>query len=443
MVRLLLSFATLLIAARTAQQPGAAVVAKVHGRITEQQTGKPAAKLRVGLVRKSYSRDGVLEPSLHAAVETDEDGAYTIVATLPGRYYVTTAAQTSEGLVFVPRYFPGAPDITSAAILNLADGTELHDVNIAVARGKRVNVRGRFLDGLGRNLPHQDWVWLVPRHVLLQGAGQMPAQTWGGWRSGYQNAKRYEITGVPPGQYYLMSWRFDDIQNRGESVIPIEVGDTDLEVDVVSYRAYRLNGRFRFEDGSSFSMLQRTARGPVLELLARATDSSPVMNPRATLYESRLLSFGPLPAGTYRLSILGVPAPFYVQSAKFGRGPNVLDGSVALPNNSADSLEIVVASNGGQLRGTVRQGAGSSVVLVPQDHPGLRPDLYKVVLADNDGAFAIGGIAPGTYRVYAWQSVTGNPFFDAEYMQARIAQGTPVTIAAGTVIEVDLSILQQ
>src|SRR5262249_36596203 len=151
--------------------------------------------------------------------------------------------------------------------------------------------------------------------------------------------------------------------------------------------------------------------------------------------------FATLAAGTYQLSIPGIPAPFFVQAARFGDGPNLMERGISLPHGTTESIEIMIAENGGEVRGTVRQAFASYVVLVPEGHVGLRPDLYKVVQTDNNGAYVIGGIAPGAYRLYAWDSVSGNPFFDSEYLTPLIPLGIPVTIETGTVREVELSLL--
>src|SRR6476646_2764228 len=97
LVPLLALFVPLLLTQQPIQQPRTTFSATIHGRITDAQTGKPVPELRVGLVRKSYSRDGVLQPGVHVSAQTDENGDYTLVATAAGRYCVATAAQTSDG----------------------------------------------------------------------------------------------------------------------------------------------------------------------------------------------------------------------------------------------------------------------------------------------------------------------------------------------------------
>jgi len=273
------------------------------------------------------------------------------------------------------------------------------------------------------------------------GATRQTQRDWSGWSFGHRNATSYEIRDVAPGPYYLVSWRFDDIPNRAETVIPINVAASDLDVDVISYKSYSTTGRFRFPGPNAFSVVQPNARGSRVQITARSLDGAPVSDPGAILERSGLFGFPPLPAGNYRLSILGIPAPFYVKAVKIGSGPDVLDVGFAVP--TAQSMEILIAGDGAEVRGLVHEGRGANVVLVPDGRPMLRPDLYKIVRADSDGAFVIGGIAPGAYRLFASRDISGNPFFDPDYLRSIMSLTTPLDIVAGSSTTVALAVIDE
>ncbi len=423
-------------------QPRPAVMPRIQGRITDLETGKPVAGMRVQLISWSYTADGVGQPDVLSFVESGELGDYTIPIPSRRRFFVSTGSFRTDDKIFVPTFYPGAFDIARATPLNLMDGADRAGIDIAVRSGKTVTIRGKFIDGLGHRYPHWDWVWLRPRYESPEVATMIPTLG-GNIRLRYENAGTYEIRDVLPGSYHLMSFRFDEIQHRSVTMIPVEVTDKPLEVDIVSEASYPLNGRIRFE-GPRFSILDtRPAAAPIVQIIARSLAGAPMETPAATIYPTGMFSFLPLPEGAFRLSILGVPAPFYVKSARFGAaGPDVLENGMTFPGRGTESLEIRIAGNGGQVRGAVADGAGSSVVLVPQGRPLLRPDLYKVAEADNNGRFTVGGIAPGAYRLYAWKSVAGRIYFDEEFMQTFGGRGVPVEVQAGGLTEVQLRLLQ-
>ena len=73
----------------------------------------------------------------------------------------------------------------------------------------------------------------------------------------------------------------------------------------------------------------------------------------------------------------------------------------------------------------------------------LRPDLYKTVRADADGTFVISGIAPGAYRLFAWKEMSGNLFFDPDFLKRFTPAGIPLKLSAGTTTRVDLVVMEQ
>ena len=79
-----------------------------------------------------------------------------------------------------------------------------------------------------------------------------------------------------------------------------------------------------------------------------------------------------------------------------------------------------------------------SVVLVPDVKGLLRPDLYKEVIADVDGTFQIGGIAPGSYQLYSFSHVEPRAYFDASFMKQLAGRGVAVEIKPNSNLRVDL-----
>jgi hypothetical protein len=208
---------------------------------------------------------------------------------------------------------------------------------------------------------------------------------------------------------------------------------------VISDGSFELTGRIRFE-GRRFPPRS-------VKITARSVDgATPVMYPYANVRPDGTFNFIDLPAGKFRLSALGVSAPFYVKSLKQGQ-IDVLSRGVTLPPTTAASLVMVIASDSGDVSGVVTndssQPAESTfVVLTPAVSGVLRPDLYKTVNTDSNGRFHISGIAPGNYRVFAWKDLESRAWFDPNFMKRFDGRGTPVQIKNNTSLQVDLRLLQ-
>ena len=64
------------------------------------------------------------------------------------------------------------------------------------------------------------------------------------------------------------------------------------------------------------------------------------------------------------------------------------------------------------------------------------PDRYKTARTDANGNFLIRGIAPGNYRIYAWESLERFRYFDEEFVRQFEGIGRSVRIeesARGTI----------
>jgi hypothetical protein len=92
-------------------------------------------------------------------------------------------------------------------------------------------------------------------------------------------------------------------------------------------------------------------------------------------------------------------------------------------------LQIVLSANGGGIEGSVENGAGAKVILVPSDPQAPRA-LAKMVLAGPDGRFAFPVVAPGRYKVFAWEEVDpGAAMYDAEFRKPFESKGQAVEVS--------------
>jgi hypothetical protein len=101
--------------------------------------------------------------------------------------------------------------------------------------------------------------------------------------------------------------------------------------------------------------------------------------------------------------------------------------------NNPGVLDISIAAGGGTITGTVmdarsQPGAGASVVLVPE-RLRFRTDLYQISTANEKGAFSFQNIAPGDYRVFSWEFIEANDWFDRDLLAHSETKGVLVHVA--------------
>jgi hypothetical protein len=142
---------------------------------------------------------------------------------------------------------------------------------------------------------------------------------------------------------------------------------------------------------------------------------------------------GQVVPGPHEIEFADMPADTYVTSA-IASGRDIITHGL---NIDADTnLEIVLASPGGIAQGVVRDKDGNTipdavVALVPDAPRRNFAPHYRSVITDPNGGFEIHGIAPGTYRLFAWTELEGAAYRNAEFMKEFEDKGMPITFEKG------------
>jgi hypothetical protein len=135
-------------------------------------------------------------------------------------------------------------------------------------------------------------------------------------------------------------------------------------------------------------------------------------------------------AGKYRVDVTAPPGGFLKSVTLDGR--ECIDTGIDLRGGAASSgaLQIVVSMTAGEIRGNVTNPDGGPpssavVTLVPDGPPSplYRADLHPLVNADATGHFTLKNVAPGAYRVYAWERL--KPVSDSNLNRSPIVFADP------------------
>ena len=82
------------------------------------------------------------------------------------------------------------------------------------------------------------------------------------------------------------------------------------------------------------------------------------------------------------------------------------------------------------------------IVLVPERSRRQNQLLYKTAISDSKDAFTITGVAPGQYKLFAWESVPGTAYMSAEFMAPYEMYGQAITITEGSVANTELKLIK-
>jgi hypothetical protein len=404
----------------------------VSGRVLNDD-GAPANRVEVQFLQNLYvmgrrqwsivNRSG---SSRSDRVETNARGEFRALGVDPGQYAIrlvpheaTIDAIVPGGLSPAPALYPGVRDISKAALVEVRAGREtlLDEVKLVKERRGWIRVTvfnetGHALEGFG------DWRvepvgWIGSDFPLVE---QRVVNNF------------HEIQPDSPGVYNILAmWRSPAGPLAGKLRVSFQGSDQNLRLTLQKPLG-KLIGRVVLEDqGGVTQPLSgvEVSIGPEITYFARSGPDGTFTLP--AVY-----------AGDYKLgAIRGLPDDAFV--FRVSQGPrDVLSQDLRIENRES-VLDVVIRSGAGTAEGKVLDSSmkpvhNALVSLVPEPPLSDRTDYYGAyhdVHTDQDGAFTLRGLTPGSYQAYAWADAPAGGFRNAEFMKTFAGKGTAVLVERG------------
>jgi Carboxypeptidase regulatory-like domain len=377
---------------------------------------------------------------------TNDLGEFRIPGLSPGRYFLAADGRDASGHAgedlsgssesgedYVPSFYPGTADPAAAAAIQVEAGQTNSGINIPLRRTRVYHLRGKVLAGPASGTLQSIQVTMLPRRQeeVMMGLAQMTCMA--------TAEGAFEFRGVPPGSYYLVA-----IRTEGQAQIlgrmPIEVAGGNLEDLAFSIgEGLELAGSVRVEGEQTVVL-----RGVILSLLP--SDGLPMVPPSTAVSENGVFRIAGVSRDSYRLNLAGLPEGTYVKSVRLS-GQEALDKLLDLRQaRSAPALEITLGAKAGSVEGSVRGDSKTlpaSVILVPEPIRPNQPFLYKQASTGSDGRFKMTGLAPGDYKLYAFEEEADLTYYiDPEWAKPLETAGDKVTIGENGRESVELRLIK-
>jgi hypothetical protein len=144
-----------------------------------------------------------------------------------------------------------------------------------------------------------------------------------------------------------------------------------------------------------------------------------------------------VPPGNYYVELVGeggTNLDLFLKSSLAGNR-DVDDAGISV-NGGSVVLDLVASTNGAVAEGIVTDQKGepvanATVVAVPEPRLRTRVERYRTTESDQSGRFALHGIQPGDYTLFAWESVDGEAYYNPEFLKTYEAQGTVLHVSEG------------
>jgi hypothetical protein len=409
----------------------------ISGRV-QNEYGYPVANILIQAMRRSYDVRGNRTVTVFSNGLTDDRGEYRLYWLDQGTYYVNasylpklpTAVNANEDApraVYASTYFPGDTDPANAQPIDLPADGEVGNINFRLDRSPAVTVRGTTYSVAARRS--------FPARVTLSN----PDASGSASRYSVETDENgsFEMKNIVSGTYIVSARSLFADGQLGFSTITVEDKDYD-KAEVLLGFGMQIDGRFFVETAATLDL--SAAAVTLLPIESVVPSPEPAMvQPNGTF------SVAAVQPGTHMLRVTGLPDGIYVKTARYAER-DALAELIQARYDTAGPLNIVLGLDGGQLTGSALDDSGkpaprASIVLVPDNTRRHRPDPYRVAVSEQNGAFALRGIPPGEYKLFAWGSIEKNAYLNADFIAPFEAAGLTVQIGPGEKLTASIRIL--
>lgn len=403
--------------------------ASISGRVLSADTSRPIKRARI-----LVSLSGGGRPR---AVTTDESGRYQVGALPAGTYTITA---TKAG--FVDGAFGQRRALRNGTPIQLADGQQLANVDLALARGAVIS--GHVLDEDGEPLART--TVQVLRYQYQRGERRLvPA---GGDQT--DDRGQYRVFGLLPGDYVVSATAaFDGFLRR----VMISPSPQSIEVDDAStatgYAPTYYPGVIAAADAARVRVAAAQEMNGIdfqLQLVPLATVRGVTTDPRGAVALVPDDGAGPMRLQRLRapvqqdgtFAIANVPPGKYIAVAQTEGGP----ATVAMQPVVVSGEDVAITLTpvrGSRLGGNVTFEAattkppatfdGIRITAQPIGAAVLLPRLRRPAEVDEAGHFMLSDLLPGQYVIQA--NGTRGWTMKAVYLDGRDVTDEPIDIKGG------------
>lgn len=418
--------------------------AVITGRVTDEE-GEPLPYVHVQTMTYRYVQ-GRRQLTPFGGSQTNDLGEYRIFGLPPGRYYLSAnynrmgmmggavdrsaSNQPEEG--FASTYYPATNDPSSAVQIAVSAGKPVTGMDIRLRRSRTLRIRGRITNltanSIGRAM------------VMLTARDSGPFQFERNMTPVRGNEGNFEMRGVTPGSYYLTAQSFDG-QNRQSARVPVDVGSSNVEgVEMTLSDSQEISGTVKVEGEAQVNPSS-------IRIYLEAREQGPMSGGGMSMTkEDGTFVIRNVMPDTYRVRVMAGQNQVYVKSVILGQ-QEAAEGEISISAGVSPALSVLVSTAGAQVSGGVRGDKdapvqGAMVVLVPEVPKRQQPALYKFASTDQYGRFSLSAIAPGEYKLFAWDAVEGGEWMDPDFLQVWENKGKSISVKENSKEAVDLALLK-
>jgi len=398
--------------------PGAAI----SGRVTDEDS-KSAVGAQVTLLRVTYLNGRrQLGAVAHAAV--DDRDEYRLHSIPPGRFLLRAnferfflPARVSQK--YLGSYHPAADLPDRATWLTGVAAAELTAVDVTLRPTAAHRIAGTVVDA-NTGQAVRDAIVMLSATTGDEGPGRGFVRN---------ELGTFTVPAIPPGSYTITATRSVAGQLAyGRTVVDVSRDIDNLRVGMEP--GLRVEGRVRMEGDGSVDLSKATVALESNELLT--------FGGRSPIDADGAFAIGPMASAIVVPQVMNLESVF-LREVRVNERPVEFIDLTAL--SCTVRLDLVMSGDGAVIEGGVGNAVGAIVVLEPQSAANFRRSRYRATKSDQAGKFKLIGIAPGDYRLYAFEDIDDGAWLDSNYMGTFSAKGELVKVSGKETRSIGLTMI--
>jgi hypothetical protein len=395
----------------------------ITGRVFDED-GDPVLQAQVQLLTNRFFQGRRQLLPMNSA-STNDLGEYRLFGIPPGKYYLSVTyrnmgmnpavdrsanPQPDEG--YAPTYYPGTPDIASAAQITVALGRTIQGIDATLRKTRTFRVKGAVAGFSGsRNRGGMVSIRSSdPASVAY--SFERNSTIWRGPKS------EFELRGVRPGSYIVEAIYSEPPDQMLSARTRVEVTDRDVEGLAMTLGSWHeVKGNVRLDGQGSLNFA-----GMRVNLQSQPSGATMGVS-MATVNDDGSFTIARVTPDAFHVRVSGAPPEFYLKSVRLA-DTDVLENGLDLEKTgSVSGLDVVMSPGAASVSGSVTDEKGNAVksaalLLRPTDaKPSMLSLLVKHSTTDQNGQFKLTGITPGAYSLIAFEGIDMAEIQDPDLFQ--------------------------
>ena len=435
----------------------------IGGRVYDT-AGAPLSNATVQVYAVAYQTGfALLQPAIPGPAKTTDDrGEYRLFWIPPGDYYLGATPPVragGPGTPFQPgarTFYPNVARMNQAIPMTIRGGEDLRGIDIAIQNAPSFKISGTVTNSIPAPLNPDGSVAAATIffHLANRDLGTpydaAPANNSGNISLAL-NSGPFDLSNVAPGSYEVLARVADPNAGTGLGAFSwgralVDVDERDVrDVSIAINPPAVLKGTVRVAGGAA---LPANLRIPLTPMggSSRVALYTLLSTRAAPVGADGTFAVTSVPPGHFRISaVSGLPPDFYIADVR-QNAMSVFDAGFDIDSRSPDPIEIIVSSGAGVVNGIVQDGptkiaAGAVVALVPDSKRFENRALFAATTSDASGRFVFRGVAPGDYRLFAWESTPPNAYQNPNFIRKYETRARVVHVGQGGSAQAELSII--